>query len=86
MGQRACVAIVHGGRGVRIGDSIAAPGRVRGDADCLKDKSDLWRGSLLPFGCAATAKAGTASPEASDRSSGSKLPRHKGGLPEKQNL
>ncbi|OPG74086.1 hypothetical protein B1219_03165 [Pseudomonas ogarae] len=32
----------------------------------------MWRGSLLPLGCAAPTRTGTAS-----RSSGSKLPRHK---------
>ncbi|AUO26079.1 hypothetical protein C1X89_14625 [Pseudomonas sp. GP01-A8] len=48
------------------------------------DNDPLWRGSLLPLGCAAVVKSapalfqeeciGTAS-----RSSGSKLPRHKSG-------
>ncbi|NTZ97590.1 hypothetical protein FCH79_20215 [Pseudomonas koreensis] len=47
---------------------------------------NLWRGSLLPLGCAAVAKSGNAVPQdkwgagfgAASRPGGSKLPRHKG--------
>ncbi|MVV49380.1 hypothetical protein EJA72_14200 [Pseudomonas sp. PB120] len=36
------------------------------------EQIELWRGSLLPLGCEAAPKAGTAA-----QSSGSKLPRHR---------
>ncbi|PNY77819.1 hypothetical protein FJ692_06600 [Pseudomonas fluorescens] len=36
----------------------------------VKQTRNLWRGSLLPFGCAAAADGGASHP------SGSKLPRH----------